>query len=203
MNNAQSLYALALMANMSWAGGVTEKLGELLENPYGAISSQASHVAERSGAMKVQRLGGEDNNNPPTSAQRESDEIVWAAWQHAEVSHKQAHDNNPIIYDISPLETPFMTMAGRAKATGVFHEWQTDALLSAGANRQIEGDDAANGTSTPSVRLGNYVQTSTKYAIVTDVQNAVKKAGRGEEMSYQIAKRLGEMKRKQHCAFFA
>lgn len=77
---------------------------------------------------------------------------------------------------------------------------QTDALASAAANRQIEGDDAANGTSTPTVRLGNYVQTSTKYAIVTDVQNAVKKAGRNDEMSYQIAKRLGEIKRKQHCA---
>lgn len=108
-----------------------------------------------------------------------------------------------VFYDISPLETPFTTMASRTKATGVLHEWQTDALASAGANRQIEGDDAANGTSTPSVRLGNYVQTSSKYAIVTDVQNVVKKAGRNDEMSYQISKRLGELKRKQHCAFFA
>ena len=179
---------------------ITEKLGELPGNPYGAISSQASHVAERSGATKVQRLGGDERIIRPRAPNAKRDEIVWAAWQHAEVSHKQAHDNNPIIYDISPLETPFMTMAGRAKATGVFHEWQTDALLSAAANRQIEGDDAANGTSTPSVRLGNYVQTSTKYAIVTDVQNAVKKAGRGEEMSYQIAKRLGEMKRDMEFA---
>ena len=109
-------------------------------------------------------------------------------------------DLSDIIYNISPLETPFMTMATRNKASGVFHEWQTDALAAAAANKQIEGDDAANGTSTPSVRLGNYVQTSTKYAIVTDVQNAVKKAGRNDEMSYQISIRLGELKRDMEMA---
>jgi len=179
---------------------ITEKLGELPGNPYGAISSQASHVAERSGATKVQRLGGDERIIRPRAPNAKRDEIVWTAWQHADASHKQARDNNSIIYDISPLETPFMTMAARNKATGIFHEWQTDALASAAANRQIEGDDAANGTSTPSVRLGNYVQTSTKYAIVTDVQNAVKKAGRNDEMSYQIAKRLGEIKRDMELA---
>jgi len=109
-------------------------------------------------------------------------------------------DLEDVFYDISPLETPFTTMASRGKATGVFHEWQTDALASAATNRQIEGDDAANGTSTPSVRLGNYVQTSSKFAIVTDVQNAVKKAGRNDEMSYQISKRLGELKRDMELA---
>jgi hypothetical protein len=77
---------------------------------------------------------------------------------------------------------------------------QTDALAAAATNRQIEGDDAALGTSTPTVRVSNYVQTSSKYAIVTDVQNAVKKAGRDNEMSYQIAKRLGELKRDMEAA---
>lgn len=105
---------------------------------------------------------------------------------------KELRDNN--------LETPFMTMAERTKATAVLHEWQTDALTAAAANRQIEGDDAANGTSTPTVRVSNYVQNSTKYAIVTDVQNIVDKAGRGNEMSYQIAKRLGELKRDMELA---
>lgn len=98
------------------------------------------------------------------------------------------------------LETPFLTMAKRTEATAVFHEWQTDALATAAANKQIEGDDAANATSTPTVRLGNYQQISSKYAIVTDTENAIKKAGRSNEMSYQIAKRLGELKRNQRCA---
>src|SRR3990167_8400436 len=78
---------------------------------------------------------------------------------------------------------------------------QTDALAAAATNAQIEGDDAASGTSTPTVRLNNYCQISSKYAVVTDTQNAVNTAGRKNEMAYQISKRLGELKRKQHCAF--
>lgn len=112
-------------------------------------------------------------------------------------------DLEDVIYSISPTETPFMTMAGRVDASAVLHEWQTDALASAASNRQIEGDDASGGTSVPTSRLGNYCQISSKYAVVTDTQQAVDKAGRGNEMSYQIAKRLGELKRKQYCALSA
>lgn len=104
-------------------------------------------------------------------------------------------DLEDVIYSISPTETPFVTMAGRVSATAVLHEWQTDALTAAAVNRQVEGDDAANGTSTPTSRLGMYCQISSKYAIVSDTQQAVDKAGRASEMSYQVAKRLGEMKR--------
>lgn len=94
----------------------------------------------------------------------------------------------------------FMTMASRLTATAVLHEWQTDALSAAAANKQIEGDDAANGTSSPTSRLANYCQIASKYAIITDTQQAVDKAGRSSEMSYQIAKRLGELKRDMELA---
>ena|SRR3990167_7976185 len=110
-------------------------------------------------------------------------------------------DLEDVIYNLSPVETPFLTMAARTKATAVNHEWQTDALAAAATNAQIEGDDAASGTSTPTVRLNNYCQISSKYAVVTDTQNTVNTAGRKNEMAYQISKRLGELKRKQHCAF--
>lgn len=94
----------------------------------------------------------------------------------------------------------FMTMAGRVNATAVLHEWQTDALAAAAGNKQVEGDDAAGGTSVPTSRLGNYCQISSKYAVVTDTQQAVDKAGRASEMSYQVAKRLGELKRDMEYA---
>lgn len=82
-------------------------------------------------------------------------------------------------------------------------EWQTDALLAAATNRNVEGDDpAANtGTSVPTSRLGMYCQISAKYAVISDTQQAVDKAGRSNEMSYQIAKRLGELKRDMEFAF--
>lgn len=86
------------------------------------------------------------------------------------------------------------------EASAVLHEWQTDELAAAAANRQIEGDDAAGGTSAPTKRLGNYCQISSKYAVITDTQQAINKAGRSNEMSYQIAKRLGELKRDMEMA---
>lgn len=109
-------------------------------------------------------------------------------------------DLEDVIYQISPIETPFLTMARRTKATAVLHEWQTDTLSAAAGNKQIEGDDASGGTSDPTKRLGMYCQISSKYAVISDTQQAVDKAGRANEMSYQIAKRLGELKRDMEYA---
>lgn len=109
-------------------------------------------------------------------------------------------DLEDVIYQISPVETPFMTMASRKKATNTLHEWQTDALAAAATNAQIEGDDASGGTSVPTVRLSNFTQISSKYAVVSDTQQAVDSAGRSNEMSHQIAKRLGELKRDMEFA---
>ena len=50
-----------------------------------------------------------------------------------------AEDVEDIINDISPTDTPFYTMAKKKKATAVLHQWQTDALAAAAANRAIEG----------------------------------------------------------------
>lgn len=101
-----------------------------------------------------------------------------------------------MIYDISPTETPFMSNAGRGKATATFEEWQTDALDAATAdNIVIEGDDATTNTASPTTRLGNYTQISDKTPRVARTQDAVNSAGRRKEMSYQIVKRGKELKR--------
>lgn len=100
------------------------------------------------------------------------------------------------IYNVSPTQTPFLSMAARSKATAVVHEWQTDAYAAAAtANAQIEGDDAANGTSTPTNRIKNYCQISSKFALVSGTQLAVRTAGRKSEMAYQLQKRTIELKR--------
>ena len=104
-------------------------------------------------------------------------------------------DLSDIIYDISPTETPFLSMAAKAKAKSRRHEWQTDSLASAATNSQIEGDDATANTATPTVRLANDCQILSKTVAVTGTQEAVDKAGRNSEMAYQIAKRSKELKR--------
>lgn len=75
-------------------------------------------------------------------------------------------------------------------------EWQTDALASAvTTNAQLEGDVIVGTASTPTVRLANYCQISTKDAVVTGTQEKVLKAGRTSEMARQMAKRMAELKR--------
>lgn len=100
-----------------------------------------------------------------------------------------------VIYDISPIATPFLSGIARSTAEATFHEWQTDSLASAAQNAVIEGDDATTDATTASVRRGNYTQISDKVPRVTGTQQAVRKAGRRDELAYQIAKRAKELKR--------
>lgn len=104
-------------------------------------------------------------------------------------------DLEDIIWDVSPLETPFTSAVKKGKATATFHEWQTDALAAAAANAQIQGDDATVNTAVPTVRLRNYCQILSKVVSVAGTQEAVDKAGRDSELSYQKAKRMKELRR--------
>lgn len=100
-----------------------------------------------------------------------------------------------VIYDISPMDTPFLSEAAKYTADAVYHEWQTDSLDAAAANRQLEGDDATANTLSPTTRVGNYCQISSKVVQVSGTQRKVDSAGRADEFSYQVAKRGRELKR--------
>lgn len=106
-------------------------------------------------------------------------------------------DLTDIIYNIAPTQTPFMSNAGKAKATQTFHEWQTDSLAAAQTNNaQLQGDDVGTfDPATATTRLGNYTQISRKTVVIADTLDVVKKAGRSSEVAYQVAKKLKELKR--------
>jgi hypothetical protein len=99
------------------------------------------------------------------------------------------------IYMISPEDTPFLSMASRARAKAVRHEWQIDTLAAAAANAVAEGDDASFTTIAPTTRVGNRLQISRKTVIVSGTAEAVDAAGRDSEYEYQFAKRVAELKR--------
>ena len=108
----------------------------------------------------------------------------------------EREDLSDIIYSISPTDTPFMSNVGKNKATAVYHEWQTDALAAAASNNhQIEGDEVAFNAMTATTRVGNRTQISRKAVIVSGTLEAVSKAGRNNEMAYQISKASKELKR--------
>ena len=90
-------------------------------------------------------------------------------------------DLSDMIWDVSPSDTPFLSAIPKTKAKGVNHEWQTDAIASAGANAQLEGDDATALDRASTTRLGNYTQILTKNIAVTGTQEAIDKAGRKSE----------------------
>lgn len=105
-----------------------------------------------------------------------------------------------IIYDISPMDTPFLSRASKSRATAVYHEWQTDSLDAAATNQKVEGDDATAASFTATTRVGNYLQISSKTISVSGTQRAVNSAGRADEYSYQLAKRGREIKRDMEFA---
>lgn len=105
-------------------------------------------------------------------------------------------DLSDVIYNISPTDTPIMSSIGKTKATGVYHEWQTDALAaSTTANALVEGADATSATLSPTTRIGNYTQIVGKTIQVSGTLEAVDKAGRKSEKAYQLAKASSEIKR--------
>lgn len=111
------------------------------------------------------------------------------------------------IYRIDPTDTPLMSAIGRNKASGKFHEWQiqklaaTNAVTSTGAGSPASGDaaldgaDAPSASTTPTVRVGNRTQIMTRKASVSGGLQAVDKAGRANEMAYQVMLKGLELKR--------
>lgn len=100
-----------------------------------------------------------------------------------------------VVYNISPVETPFTSGVRHIEATSTTHEWQTDSLAAAANNAAIEGDDAQTGASSATTRLTNLTQISTKTARVSGTGRAVDAAGRADELDYQVMKRAKELKR--------
>ena len=105
-------------------------------------------------------------------------------------------DLSNVIYDISPTDTPLLNTLARAKATAVYHEWQTDSLSAATtANAAVEGADASDATMSPTTRMGNYTQIVQKTIKISGTLESVDKAGRKSEKAYQLSKASAELKR--------
>jgi hypothetical protein len=112
-------------------------------------------------------------------------------------------DLSDVIYNISPTETPFMSSIGKTKATATYHEWQTDSLAAAAANAVVEGDTASDITISPTTRVGNRTQISSKTIKISGTMEAINRAGRKSEKAYQLAKVSAEIKRDMEKALLS
>lgn len=104
-------------------------------------------------------------------------------------------DLTDIITNITPMDTWFTSNTGDGSAKGTYHEWQTDALADAGANKLVEGAATSDGTINPTVRDGNYTQILGKAFKIAKTEEAIDKAGRKSEIAYQTEKHAKELAR--------
>lgn len=111
-------------------------------------------------------------------------------------SNYNAEDVSEIIMNISPVDTPLLSMARKGKAEATYTEWPIESLTSVDStNANIEGDDATNDASTTPSRVGNYTQLMDKTIVVSTTQNAIRKYGAKNEFARQKAKKGKELKR--------
>jgi hypothetical protein len=114
-----------------------------------------------------------------------------------------AEDVSDIIMNISPVDTPGLTMFSKGKAEATYTEWPIESLSAVdSANANIEGDDATVDASTTPTRVGNYCQLMDKVASVTTTQDAIKKYGARQEFARQKAKKSKELKRDMETTMF-
>lgn len=105
-------------------------------------------------------------------------------------------DLENMIYDISPMETVFLSrIAGRGTAQSTTHEWLTDSLVAAAKNAAVEGDAHSPVARTMPARLKNYTQISRKDIEVTGTAIAVNNAGMASLFAYNTSQASLEIKR--------
>ena len=107
------------------------------------------------------------------------------------------------VFNVDPDVVVLQTALKKTKATNTYHEWLTDVLASPSAtNAAIQGDDATAQAVTPSVRLGNYTQISTKTAQVAGTNSGVTAAGNVNKIGYVLLKRTRELRRDTEKSLF-
>jgi hypothetical protein len=99
------------------------------------------------------------------------------------------------IYQITPEETPFLSLIGRKPVSSTHPEWQTDTLGAVDTdNNQPEGNDWTYDAVTPTTRVGNYTQISDKKIVISRTQDKTSKAGRKSELAREVAKKGVELR---------
>ena len=104
-------------------------------------------------------------------------------------------DLSKLIFNVSPTDTPFLTMCGRTTASQTLHEWQTDALTAPGSNAQKEGIDVTTFAGSNTTELSNKTQILMKAVSVSGTAQAVVQNGVTRQYNHQMALRMKEIKK--------
>ena len=96
-------------------------------------------------------------------------------------------DLSNIIYNISPMQTPFMSSIGKRSVKNVVFDWQTESLPTPSSSGELEGFELSRAAATATVRQSNVCMISKRDATVTGSQESSDPAGKRSEMAHQLA----------------
>lgn len=99
------------------------------------------------------------------------------------------------IFQITPDETPFLSMIGKSNCMTTHPEWQTDDLANPDTdNASVQGNEWTYDAVTATTRVGNYTQISDKKIIISRTQDKTDKAGRKSELAREVRKKGVELR---------
>lgn len=104
-------------------------------------------------------------------------------------------DLSNIIYNISPMQTPFMSSIGTRNVKNVVFDWQTEVLPTPSSSGELEGFELSRSAATATVRESNVCMISKRDATVSGSQEVSDAAGKRSEMAHQLALMAKALKR--------
>ena len=96
-------------------------------------------------------------------------------------------DLSNIIYNISPMQTPFMSSIGKRSIKNVVFDWQTEVLATPVSTGELEGFELSRSASVATTRVSNVAMISKRDATVSGSQESSDPAGKRSEMAHQLA----------------
>ncbi len=107
----------------------------------------------------------------------------------------KAEDVSNILSDITPTDTPMLTMTKTEKVSARTFSFLEDSLRAAASNAKVEGADAADITLIDIVERTNNTQILEETFRISGSADAVKTYGRAKETALQLGKTLKAIKR--------
>ncbi|MGL5016107.1 MAG: SU10 major capsid protein [Bacteroidales bacterium] len=99
------------------------------------------------------------------------------------------------ITNLSPTETPFVSMIGKEAISQTKFQWQTDKIPAPRFNAEFEGSVPGFDETFSTQVITNTTQIFRRAVSVSDTANVVAYYGRGKEIGYQMEKAGLELKR--------
>ena len=100
------------------------------------------------------------------------------------------------LFNIDPIECPFMDMCGRETSKNPYKSWVQEGLAAPSlANKRVEGAAAGSTVAITESRIGNHHQISDQVVMVSDRASASDGIGYADRLAHEVMIKQKELKR--------